>query len=64
MRFGDRRLVVGFLLGAAASSLAGAGAALAEHGGGKGDNGPAPANGVAQGLHQARQRHAVRDRRP
>ena len=37
MRFGDRRLVVGFLLGAAASSLAGAGAALAEHGGGKGD---------------------------
>jgi hypothetical protein len=47
MRFGDRRLMLGFLLGAAASSLAGAGAALAEHGGGKGGDGnvPVPANG-------------------
>ncbi len=49
MRFGDRRLVVGFLLGATASSLAGAGAALAEHGGGKSDSGsslPVPVDGV------------------
>lgn len=46
MRFGDRRLVVGFLLGAAASSLTGAGAALAERGGGDGNSVPAPANGV------------------
>ena len=47
MRFGDRRLLLGFLLGAAASSLAGAGAALAEHGGGKGGNAgvPVPASG-------------------
>ena len=47
MRLGDRRLVVGLLLGATASSLAGAGAALAEHGGGNGGGSvPVPVNGA------------------
>ena len=48
MRLGNRRLVLGFLLGATASSLAGAGAALAEHGGGNGGGGsvPVPVNGA------------------
>jgi hypothetical protein len=46
MRLGDRRLVLGFLLGVTASSLAGAGAALAERGGnGGGGDVPVPVNG-------------------
>lgn len=47
MRLGNRRVVVGFLLGVTASSLAGAGAALAERGDGKGGGSlPAPSNGA------------------
>ncbi len=45
MRLGDRRLVLGLLLGATASSLAGAGVALAEHGR-DGGGVPVPVNGV------------------
>lgn len=46
MRVRDRRLVAGFALGAAASSLAGAGAALADRGSGHGKTVPIPASGV------------------
>ena len=46
MRLGDRRLVLGLLLGATASSLAGAGVALAEHGRESGGGVPVPVNGL------------------